>query len=137
MRTLCLASLLTIAGAASAQTCGTLSTTGGAAGTTLTIAVAGTTANGYVALGVSQATGSTTVSVGPLGINLTLGLDTPIIPLPLGRADGNGNVSLSVNVPSALGQQFALQGQAVTATFSLRPFSITACASNVAAFTIG
>lgn len=138
MRTHLLASILTIAGAVSAQTCGTLAFTGtGAAGTSLTIDVTGATAGGFVTLGVSQNTGTTTINVGSLGLNLTLGLDSPIIPVPLGRANSNGDISRTLNIPSQLGQQFSLQGQAVTLTLSLFPFSLSACASNVAAFTIG
>lgn len=138
MRTLLLASILSTAGFTTAQSCGTLAFTGtGAAGTTLGIAVTGATAGGMVALGVSQNTGTTTINVGPLGLNLTLGLDSPIIPVPLGRADSSGNVSRSIAIPSGLNQQIALQGQAVTITLSLFPFSLSACASNVAAFSIG
>ncbi len=141
MRTLHLASILTAATltcAATAQSCGTLAFTGtGAPGTTLGISVTGATARGFVTLGVSQNTGSTTINVGPLGLNLTLGLDSPIIPLPLGRANSNGDVTVTLNVPSQLGQQFQLNGQAVTLTLSIFPFNLSACASNVAAFTIG
>lgn len=135
MRILLLASLL--AASATAQ-CGTLAFTGtGAPGTTLGIGVTGTTANGFVTLGVSQNTGTTTINLGRFGLNLTLGLDTPIIPVPLGRADATGAVSRNLNVPANIGQQFSLQGQAVTMTFTMSPFAISACASNVAAFTIG
>lgn len=138
MRTLFLATILTVAGAASAQTCGTLAFTGtGAAGTTLGIAVTGATAGGFVTLGVSQNTGTTPINVGWLGLNLTLGLDSPIIPLPLGRANSSGDITRSLNIPAGLGQQFALQGQAVTITLSIFPFNLTACASNVAPFSIG
>ncbi len=138
MRTLLLASILSTSGFVAAQSCGTLAFTGtGAAGTSLGISVTGATAGGLVALGVSQNTGTTTINVGPLGLNLTLGLDSPIIPVPLGRADSSGNVSRSIAIPSGLNQQIALQGQAVTITLSLFPFSLTACASNVAAFSIG
>lgn len=137
MRTLHLATVLTLAAAAAAQSCGTLAISGGAAGSTLSIGVTGVPNGSYVILGISENTGSTTVNVGPLGLNLTLGLAVPILPLPIGRADGNGAITRSFDVPAGLLQQYPLQGQAVATTLSIFPFSFSACASNVVGFTIG
>lgn len=135
MRTLILASFLALAGTASAQ-CGTLTITGpGTAGSTLDVAVAGTSAGGFVAVMVGETAGSTTINVGPL--NLTLGLDMPFFPVPLGRADGNGDVSRSFTIPGAVNQQIALNGQAATLLLSIFPFSLSTCATNVVAFTVG
>lgn len=135
MRTSFVASVLCLASIATAQ-CGTLAVTGpGTAGTTLTVAVSGTTANGMVALVVGQTTGTTPINLGPL--NLTLGLAQPFFPVPIGTADASGNVSVSFQVPSQVTQQVALNGQAVTFGLTLRPFALSACASNVVAFTIG
>lgn len=135
MRTLLVASVLSLASFASAQ-CGTLAVQGtGAAGTTLTVSVSGTTAGGMVALVVGPTAGTTAINVGPL--NLTLGLAQPFFPLPLGTADATGNVSVSFAIPSQVTQQVALNAQAATLGFTLRPLAITACASNVVAFTIG
>lgn len=135
MRTLLIASILSLASVASAQ-CGTLAITGaGTAGTTLSIAVTGTAPSGLVALVVGQTTGTTAINLGPL--SLTLGLAQPFLPVPLGRADANGDVSVSFTIPNGVSQQIQLNAQSATFGFTMRPFSITACASNVVAFTIG
>jgi hypothetical protein len=136
MRSLFLATFLTLTGAAAAQSCGTLAITGtGAAGTSLQFAVTGTTSRGFVLLGVAEHTGTTTVDLGSL--HLTLGLASPIIPVPMGRASANGDLSVTINVPAGLSQQYALQAQPVTVTLSMMPFSINACVANVVPFTIG
>ena len=135
MRNLLLASVFSLASIASAQ-CGTLAITGaGTVGTTLTVAVTGTSANGRVALVVGQTTGTTAINLGPL--SLTLGLAQPFFPLPLGTADANGNASVSFLVPAGITRQVQLNAQAATFAFTLRPFAIAACASNVVGFTIG
>ena len=124
MRNLLLASVFSLASIASAQ-CGTLAITGaGTVGTTLTVAVTGTSANG-----------TTAINLGPL--SLTLGLAQPFFPLPLGTADANGNASVSFLVPAGITRQVQLNAQAATFAFTLRPFAIAACASNVVGFTIG
>jgi hypothetical protein len=134
MRTL-LASILALAGTASAQ-CGTLSFLGaGTAGSTLTVDVSGTTAGGLVVLFVGQDTGTTTIDLGPL--SLTFGLDTPFFPVPLGRADANGHVSRGVTIPTQLTTAFPLNAQHATFTLSVFPFSLDGCTGNVAAFSIG
>jgi hypothetical protein len=135
MRTLFLASILALAGTATAQ-CGTLAFTGaGTAGTTLTVDVTGTTAGGLVIAMVGETTGSTTLNLGPL--SLTLGLDTPFFPVPLGRADSSGAISRSFNVPSQLTTAIPLNAQHTTFTLSLFPFNLGGCAGNVAGFSIG
>ncbi|MGE3174586.1 MAG: hypothetical protein AB7O97_18285 [Planctomycetota bacterium] len=134
MRNLFLA-LSLLAGTASAQ-CGTLAITGpGTAGTDLNVAVTGSSAGGLIVVMVGQTTGTTTIDIGPL--NLTLGLDTPFFPVPLGRADGNGDVARSFTIPNAITQQIALNAQAAAFLLSIFPFNLSACATNVAAFTVG
>jgi hypothetical protein len=135
MRSLFLASILALAGTASAQ-CGTLAFTGaGTAGTALTVDVTGTTAGGLVVVFVGETTGSTTLDLGPL--SLTLGLDQPFFPVPLGRADSNGAVSRTIDVPAQLTTAIPLQAQHATFTLSLFPFNLGGCAGNVAGFSIG
>src|SRR5262245_12550923 len=136
MRTLFLATFLTITSAAAAQSCGTLAVTGtGAPGTSLAFAVTGTTARGFVTLAVAENTGTTTIDLGPL--HLSLGLASPIFPVPMGRASATGDLSRTINVPTGIPQQYSLQGQVVTLTFTMMPFAVNACTTNVAAFTIG
>lgn len=135
MRILLGIAVLALSTFATAQ-CGTLAVTGpGTAGTTLTVAVSGTNAGNLVALVAGQTTGTTAIAFGPL--NLTLGLAQPFFPVPIGIADANGDVSVSFTVPSQITQQVALNAQAATLGLTLRPFALTACASNVVAFTIG
>jgi hypothetical protein len=137
MRSLFLATALLLAGVSQAQSCGTLAITGsGAAGTQLTVALTGATANGYALLAVAENTGTTTIQL-PMNGSLTLGLATPIIPLPLARTDANGDGSITFTVPSRLTTATNLNGQAVTLALSLHPFGISACASNVVAFAVG
>jgi len=137
MRTLFLATLLTVTGTAAAQSCGTLAITGtGAPGTTLTYTVTGATARGYVALAVAEDAGTTTINLGSF-LSLTLGLDSPILPLPLGRANSSGDLTRSINVPANFPIQYALNAQAVTLTYSFMSFSVNACTTNVVAFSIG
>jgi|SoiMethySBSTD1v2_1073268.scaffolds.fasta_scaffold1368307_2 hypothetical protein len=136
MRSILPLSLLLLSGLLPAQNCGTLSSTGGAAGTTLAINVAGAPANGFAVLVVGQNAGSTTVPL-PMGGSLVLGIDSPILPLPLGRTDANGAVSLSVDIPAGLTQQFTVQAQAAVLTYTLMPFALNACAGNVIPITIG
>ena len=137
MRSLLLTSLFALAGMLPAQNCGTLAITGsGAAGTQLGIGVTGATANAIAFVIVGQTTGTTTLPL-PMGGSLVLGLASPFLPLPIGRTDANGDVSLQITVPAAVTQQIALNAQAAAIGFSFMPFSITGCTSNVVAFTIG
>jgi len=138
MRTLFLATLLSVTGTAAAQSCGTLAITGtGAPGTTLTYAVTGATPRGYVTLAVAENAGTTTINLSGLGLNLTLGLDSPILPVPLGRANSSGDLTRAINVPANFPIQYALNAQGVTLTFTFMPFALNACTTNVVAFSIG
>jgi len=138
MRLFGLVSTLVLASTLAAQgSCGTLGFTGtGAAGTTLDVSVTGATANGFALVAISENTGSTPIRLPVVG-TLTLGLDTPILPLPFGRLDASGNLTRSITVPTGATTAHNLQAQAITMTLSFRPFALTACTSNVAAFTIG
>ena len=137
MHKLILASLFALAGALPAQTCGSLAITGtGAAGTQLGIAVSNATAGQIAILIFGETAGSTTVPL-PMGGSLVLGLDLPFFPAPIGRADASGAASVQVQIPAGLGTQYSLQGQAVLVGFSMNPFALNACASNVVPFTIG
>jgi hypothetical protein len=133
MKTLSIAALLALASFVPAQ-CGTLAVTGGAPSTNLQIGVSGATANSIAILAVGATLGSTTV---PLpGGNLVLGLASPFLPVPLGMVDASGAVSLSVPVPANI-PQINLHGQAVVVGFTMQPFSLSACGTNVVSFTIG
>lgn len=127
--------------AVSAQTCSTLTASGtGAPGTSVTCALDGTANNAFAYLLVGSTTGSTTLNFGPLG-TLVLGLAQPFIPVPMGRTDANGDVSLAINVPAAPMQGIDLHAQAVTFAFTMPiPPStsfLSFCASNVASFHVG
>lgn len=128
----------TFASGASAQ-CGTLTATGtGAAGTTLTLDLTGSTADSGALLAVGTTLGSTSFQFGPLG-TLTFGLQSPFALLPLGMTDSNGDATLSINVPIELTQSVSLHGQAVTTDLVIgrgRP-TFNFCVSNTAAFTLG
>jgi hypothetical protein len=130
-----LAAAALLAAAVPAQSCGTLTVQGGAPGTTFDLALAGATADAFAFVFVGTTLGATTI---PLpASSLTLGLAAPFVPVPLGATDGQGNAALQVQVPAQVPQQISLHAQAATIAFSLRPFSLSACASNVASFTIG
>jgi hypothetical protein len=137
MRSILFAAALVLGGLASAQSCGTLAVTGtGAPGTTLDIGLTGATANSLVLVFVGENTGSTPIRLG-MGTTLTIGLARPFVPVPLGRTDGNGDLSRTFTVPTRIPQQFSLNGQAATLTITWRPFSLGGCTSNVVPFTIG
>ena len=131
-----LIALACTAGIATAQ-CGTLSTDGtGAAGTDLTISLAGATADSFAVLFLAETTGSSTIELGPM-LSLNLGLAEPVIPVPLGGTDENGDVSVTFTVPSMATTAWTVEAQAGTFTFSFMPFSIGACESNVTSVTVG
>ena len=122
---------------ASAQTCGSLAVSGaGTAGTELVANLTGATPRGFAVLVIGETAGSTPIRVGSF-LNLTIDLDLPFFPVPMGRTDAVGDESLSVAVPAGLLQQFSLQAQAVTLSLTLLPPTVIACKSNPVAFTVG
>lgn len=130
---------------ASAQQCSTLAATGtGAPGTTVTFDVSGGSAHAMTVLLAGETQGSTTVNLGPLG-SLTLGLDMPFAPLPLGMTNMTGDLSRTFTVPSAATLGFDLYGQALSIGFSFAmppgggwpTFQFTTCTSNVVPFHVG
>lgn len=137
MRTLfILATSLALATAVPAQSCGTLAIGGsGAPGTVLQIELTDATPEGFAILYVGEHTGSTTFSLGV--VSLTVGLDGPFFAVPIGFTDAGGDASLPVMLPPVLPHQLDLNAQAATFSLSGLPFGITACTSNVVAFTIG
>ena len=129
-----------LAANASAQ-CSTLTVTGtGAPGTSLTFDINGTDSHAFALLAVGQTQGTTTIQLGPLG-SLTLGLATPFIPVPLGLTNTSGDISRTINIPSAATFGVDLFGQGVTAAYSFQPtspyISVTFCTSNVVGFHVG
>ena len=105
-----LLSLSLLAAPAMAQgPCSDLTVTGGAAGTTATFDLTGADPNAPATLAVGSTAGTTTFNIGPLG-TLSLGLATPFGVIPMGMTDANGDVSLSLNIPSAISQQVDLFG---------------------------
>ncbi len=122
-----------------AQNCSDLSVTGdGSPGTNLTISVTGSAADAFTFLAVGQDTGTTTVNLGPL-LSFDLGIASPLVPLPLGVADANGDVSISLDLPTGDFPRIDVYGQALAISFEIgqgRP-TLTACVSDVEAFGIG
>ena len=124
---------------ASAQ-CATLAVTGtGAPGTSLQFQFDGSANPALVILAVSQTQGTTTY--GPI----TLGLATPILPIPIGFANATGDVTRSISVPSTatLSLDLFAQGLSAAWTFTMPGpttpggFSVSFCASNVVPFHVG
>ncbi len=130
--------LLTVS--ASSQTCSKLTATGtGKPGTELTFALTGADKEALAVIMVSPKVGKTVLKIGPLG-TLTLGLAKPTIPIFIGKTDEKGNAKAIVKLPQWNFPQIALNAQAFTAVFSLKPPGppkLTFCTSNVAKFTIG
>lgn len=144
LKNLALSALL-LAGAASAQC--TLSVTGtGAPGTSLTLAVDGSTANAFAWVLLGQQAGTSTLSLGLFG-SLTLGLAQPWAPFPLGTTNAAGDVSLVVPVPTSATIGIDLYGQGVTVGISLPTtpptggggpgIGLSLCATNVVPFHVG
>lgn len=132
--------LATLAAAASAQ-CSSLTVTGsGAPGTTLTVALDGTSPNAFAFLVLGNTQGTTTINFGALG-TLTLGLAAPFTPAPIGMTNLQGDVSMTIQVPSNLpvgGVDLFAQGVTLGLQFTPpTPPSFSFCASNVAGFHIG
>lgn len=145
--TLCALSLGLVCTALPAQTCASLTVTGnGAPGTTLSFALDGSTAGAYAILAIGDTQGSTTLNFGSLA-SVTLGLATPFAAVPMGVADGNGDVTLSLQIPANVTlPSMDLFAQGVLATIT-RPGGgpggggpgggLSLCVSNVAAFHVG
>jgi hypothetical protein len=141
-------SLLSLVATGSAQTCATLTVTGsGAPGSTLEFQLPNPTADAFAFLAIGGTEGTTTLDFGPLG-SLTLGLDQPFAPVPLGLTDASGSASLSIAIPAnAAFPQADLfaQGVVVSVSFappagppsSVPPLSLTFCTSNVVGFSVG
>ena len=136
IRAIFVAASLVLAGALPAQGCGSLAISGGASGSQLSISVAGASSGSYAILVVGEQAGSTQVPL-PIGGSLVLGIAEPFFPGPIGMADMAGAVSLQLQIPANLPGQLSLQAQAVSLGYSLMPFAIRACASNVVPVTIG
>jgi hypothetical protein len=133
IRLLSVLAAVTLAAAASAQC--TLSVSGSGT-STITFSFNGP-ANSPAALAIGDTQGSTTFTFGPLG-SLTLGLEMPFVPAPLGMTDGSGNASLTINVPAGVpSADLFAQGVGITFTpVPPRP-SLTFCTTSVEAFAIG
>ncbi|HEX5054378.1 MAG TPA: hypothetical protein VFZ65_21550 [Planctomycetota bacterium] len=127
-----------LATAISAQSCSALTITGaGTPGTTLSINLDGPPAMGFALLAVGSTQGSTAINLGPLG-TLNLDLEMPFLPLPLGMTDANGDVSRSFAIPASVSfPAVSLFGQGVITSFSMMPFGISFCTSDVVAFSVG
>ena len=127
----------------SAQACSTLTATGNLnPGSTLTVALTGSTPDAFTLLFVGQQVGSTTINLGPFA-TFTLDLDTPFLPVPFGFTDTNGDKTFSVAVPvGATAPTFpsvTLQLQAVS--FDVSPGimgmpTLNTCVSNAASLTL-
>jgi hypothetical protein len=136
MKNLTIAALLALASFVPAQACGTLAVTGtGLPSTTLTIGVSGAQSNSIALAVIGTTLGTTTVQL-PMSSSLVLGLASPFLPLPIGMVNAAGTASVSIPLPANI-PQLSLHGQGVVVGFTMNPFSLNACASNVVSFTIG
>lgn len=127
-----IASLATTATAGDPTSCSTLAidTTGSA----VTVDVSGSIPMALTVLLVGETTGETVLPLGGLG-DLTLGLEVPFIPIPIGSTDLTGDLSLSFENDGAAG--LALFGQAVSFGLDFGsggPPEFGVCESNVVAF---
>lgn len=136
MRTFFAAASLALASALPAQACSSLSISGGAPGSNLSIAVSGAPAGGFAVLVVGEQAGSTQIPL-PMGQSLLLGVAEPFFPVPLGQVSASGAASLQLAIPASLPGQLQLQAQAVGLGFSFPPIMLQACTSNVVPVTIG
>lgn len=124
-----------LAAAATAQ-CGTLTATGGAAGTDLALALHGD-AHAIAVVVFGQTSGSTTINFGSLA-TLNLDLAMPFVPLPIGMTDANGDAARSIPIPASLpGRDLLLQGLTAAFTFSPPTFGLSFCTSNVVSAHVG
>ena len=131
-------SIATLSTGATAQ-CGTLAANGsGAPGSSLELALTGSTPMSFAFLAVGDTLGTTSIEIGTLA-TLELGIEMPFIPLPLGRTDMNGDASLTIDVPSTVTMGIDLYGQGVGVDFDFGPTgpSLDFCVSNTVAFSLG
>lgn len=136
MRTLLAAVPFVVASLLPAQGCGSLAIQGGAAGSQLSVSFSGAVAGNLAVLVVGEQAGASQVAL-PLGGSLLLGVAEPFFPLPLGVVDASGAASLQLQVPASLPAQISVQAQAVSLGYTMMPFGLSACASNVVPVTIG
>jgi hypothetical protein len=120
--------------------CSTLTVTGTInAGQTITVDVSGATPDSLVFLAVGEA-GTTTFPFP--GGGLTLGVEAPMLILPIGVSDASGHVALSVevpaNIPAGVIQDHTFTAQAITPSFTFMPmFAFSFCVSNTASLVSG
>lgn len=108
-------------------------------GATVTVDVTGSLPNALTFLVVGETAGTTSIDLGPLG-GLTLGLELPFVPLPVGSTDGNGDLSLSFDTPGVPVSidpiDLLAQAVSIDVQFGGGPPSIDTCTSNVVSVTI-
>lgn len=148
LRSFLIASVLAASAATASAQCATLTITGGAPGSVLTITIDGTGANKFAAVVVGAATGSSSIPLGPLG-TIDLGLADPFVPVPIGFTDANGDAVLAFPVPAGF-PSFDLFAQGITLGLpSIGPggggpggggppnLGLIICTTNVVGFSIG
>ena len=108
-------------------------------GNTVDISLTGAPADALTLLAVSQDTGSTTLGSGMLSV--TLDLDSPVMFVPLGFTDANGDAGVNFTVPASAPMlaPMTLHIQAVTVEFSfgMGNFGLTATTSNATTLDVG
>lgn len=138
LQNLLLASSLLVLATTGAAQCSLAVVGSGAPGGSLTFAIDGT-GSGLAFLAIGETQGTTTIAFGSLG-TLTLGLDLPFVPLPIGFLDAQGDRSITVAIPAALTTGIDLFAQGVTLGISFggpgMP-TLDLCATNVAGFHVG
>ena len=110
---------------------------------TVTVDVSGAPANAMTFLAVGDTLGETAIDFGPLG-GFVLGLEAPFALLPIGGTDGDGNVTLSSDVPVQPSTiDLNLQALSVGLTLVIPPpapgeipVGFDFCTSNVASVTL-
>ena len=139
------AGLLVLAASAVAQPCSDLTITGSVnPGNTVTLSVTGAPAGSLTLLGLGES-GTTTIGAGLFAF--TIDLAWPFHILPLGMTDANGEVSVSIEIPSNIPQgvipSMTLDAQAATFGLSLPtpanpgPPSFGVCVSDVESLVFG
>lgn len=109
----------------------------GQAGSTLTFDVSGAAPGATAFLLVGQSSATVAVNLGTLGA-ITL-LAPPFVPVPLGMADLSGHVGFALGpVPTGIPcTTLYAQGLTVGVNFLVLPPTLSACTTNVAAFSVG